>query len=185
MADVWFSQIWHDPRLDFTHYNYCLSNLSLAAHQLDRLWTPNVCFANSKKVEVHTSPSENILLIVFPNGTVWLNFRLQKIEEERLLRSESEQKWLGRMDISSLQMDYPFNKCFENEAYRRKSHPTKNISPRRIIRLLRAYDNRRVINGERIDEVSSILFPVLFMAFNIFYWFYYISMTSKIYAEEL
>uniref|UniRef100_A0A9J2PVG0 Neurotransmitter-gated ion-channel ligand-binding domain-containing protein n=1 Tax=Ascaris lumbricoides TaxID=6252 RepID=A0A9J2PVG0_ASCLU len=78
-ADVWFSQIWHDPRLDFQGYHYCLSNLSLAAHKLPQLWTPNVCFVNSKKVEIHSSPSQNILLIVFPNGTIWLNYRYPRI----------------------------------------------------------------------------------------------------------
>uniref|UniRef100_A0A7E4V4D6 Neur_chan_LBD domain-containing protein n=1 Tax=Panagrellus redivivus TaxID=6233 RepID=A0A7E4V4D6_PANRE len=75
-ADVWFSQIWHDPRLDFTGYNYCLSNISLSSHKLPQLWTPNVCFVNSKKVEIHSSPYQNILLLIFPNGTVWLNFRV-------------------------------------------------------------------------------------------------------------
>lgn len=49
-ADVWFSQIWRDPRLDFTDRNYCIKNISLAAHKLPQLWSPNVCFVNSKKV---------------------------------------------------------------------------------------------------------------------------------------
>ncbi|PIO68150.1 Neurotransmitter-gated ion-channel ligand binding domain protein [Teladorsagia circumcincta] len=78
-ADVWFSQIWRDPRLDFTDRNYCIKNISLAAHKLPQLWSPNVCFVNSKKVEIHASPSQNILLLVFPNGTVWLNFRVSLI----------------------------------------------------------------------------------------------------------
>ncbi|KAL7071184.1 hypothetical protein ACQ4LE_009283 [Meloidogyne hapla] len=75
-ADVWFSQIWHDSRLDFSSFNYCLSNLSLPSHKLSAIWTPNVCFVNSKNVQIHASPSENILLLVFPNGTVWLNYRV-------------------------------------------------------------------------------------------------------------
>lgn len=41
-ADVWFSQIWTDPRMDFSSHNYCLTNLSLSAHKLPNLWTPNV-----------------------------------------------------------------------------------------------------------------------------------------------
>ncbi|KAI6231506.1 CRE-LGC-53 protein [Aphelenchoides besseyi] len=75
-ADVWFSQIWRDPRLDFEDHNYCLSNMSLSAHKLPHLWTPNVCIVNSKKVEIHTSPQQNVLLLIFPNGTIWLNYRV-------------------------------------------------------------------------------------------------------------
>jgi hypothetical protein len=74
-ADVWFSQIWYDPRLNFEADNYCLSNLSLSFQTLDHLWTPNVCFANSKSVIVHISPNPNILILIFPNGTVWINYR--------------------------------------------------------------------------------------------------------------
>ncbi|KAK6061679.1 Neurotransmitter-gated ion-channel transmembrane region, partial [Cooperia oncophora] len=37
------------------------------------------------------------------------------------------------------------------------------------------------VNGERIDEISAKLFPLLFTAFNIFYWFYYIGMSGGIF----
>ncbi|VDL76220.1 unnamed protein product [Nippostrongylus brasiliensis] len=75
--DLLFSQIWHDPRLRFDHLTPCLQNLTLGYQMIDRLWTPNVCFVNSKKTEIHSSPTPNIFLMVYPNGTVWVNYRLQ------------------------------------------------------------------------------------------------------------
>ncbi|CAI4225148.1 unnamed protein product [Auanema sp. JU1783] len=75
--DLLFSQIWHDPRLRFDHLTPCLANLSLGYEMMDRLWSPNVCFVNSKKTEIHSSPTPNIFLMIFPNGTVWVNYRLQ------------------------------------------------------------------------------------------------------------
>ena len=61
-ADVWFSQIWHDPRLDFSSLGFCLSNLSLPSHKLSSMWTPNVCFVNSKNVKVRKAGLSNLQL---------------------------------------------------------------------------------------------------------------------------
>ncbi|CAD5232260.1 unnamed protein product [Bursaphelenchus xylophilus] len=75
--DLLFSQIWHDPRLRFDHLTTCLQNLTLGHEVVEKLWTPNVCFVNSKKTDIHTSPSPNIFLLLYPNGTIWVNYRLQ------------------------------------------------------------------------------------------------------------
>lgn len=43
--DILFSQIWHDPGLNFENEDgaQCLMNLSLSYRMVDTLWLPNVC----------------------------------------------------------------------------------------------------------------------------------------------
>ncbi|KAI6189662.1 Cation transporter family protein [Aphelenchoides bicaudatus] len=74
--DVLFSQIWHDPRLRFDHLTDCFTNLTVGHAIIDKLWLPNVAFVNSKKTEIHNSPTPNAFLLLYPNGTIWLNYRL-------------------------------------------------------------------------------------------------------------
>uniref|UniRef100_A0A0N5BNG5 Ligand-gated ion channel 50 n=1 Tax=Strongyloides papillosus TaxID=174720 RepID=A0A0N5BNG5_STREA len=76
-ADILFSQIWHDPRLDFSQYSHCLENLTLNYQVVEKIWQPFVCVVNSKRSVLHSSPTPNTFLLIYPNGTVWLNSRLR------------------------------------------------------------------------------------------------------------
>ncbi|KRX68159.1 Ligand-gated ion channel 50 [Trichinella nativa] len=74
--DLYVSELWLDPALSYSHMNPCKQNLSLNNEILKHLWTPNSCFINSKTAEIHESPFPNIFLLIYPNGTVWTNYRL-------------------------------------------------------------------------------------------------------------
>ncbi|VIO88707.1 Uncharacterized protein BM_BM12502 [Brugia malayi] len=76
-ADVFFSQIWLDPGLAFENVTRCLANLTLSYRTIDDIWLPNVCFQNSKSTSIHSSPTPNIFLMIYPNGTIWANYRVK------------------------------------------------------------------------------------------------------------
>ncbi|VDK48198.1 unnamed protein product, partial [Cylicostephanus goldi] len=52
-------------------------NLSLNHQVLDRLWTPNSCFINSKVAQIHESPFRSVFLMLFPNGSIMVNYRVR------------------------------------------------------------------------------------------------------------
>ncbi|KAH7693829.1 ACC-2 protein, partial [Aphelenchoides avenae] len=54
--DIYINEMWLDPMLNFEHLHPCKHNLSLSHQVLDRLWTPNSCFINSKVAQIHNSP---------------------------------------------------------------------------------------------------------------------------------
>lgn len=76
-ADLLFSQIWLDQGLAFEHMTSCLPNLTLSHRTINDIWLPNVCFQNSKSTSVHASPTPNIFLLIYPNGTLWVNYRVK------------------------------------------------------------------------------------------------------------
>lgn len=93
------SVIWRDERLAFPVSSpECaeVGNITLDVTFGERLWTPNVCIVNSKSasvshqrcavsatmiisegVQIHESPTRNMMLILYANGSVWQNNRMR------------------------------------------------------------------------------------------------------------
>eukprot|EP00080_Pristionchus_pacificus_P004197 PDM64217.1 transmembrane ion channel [Pristionchus pacificus] len=51
--------------------------IKVSVEVLERLWTPNSCFINSKVAQIHDSPFRSVFLMIFPDGTVMVNYRLR------------------------------------------------------------------------------------------------------------
>ncbi|PAV71716.1 hypothetical protein WR25_12021 [Diploscapter pachys] len=75
-VDILFSQLWHDPSLSFAHLPSCKKNITMESKHLHEIWGPNICLINSKNTQIHKSPGENVMVILYENGTVWINHRL-------------------------------------------------------------------------------------------------------------
>jgi len=44
---------------------------------LRRLWSANSCIINTKDARIHKSPTENIFVIIYEDGKVWVNYRMR------------------------------------------------------------------------------------------------------------
>ncbi|VDM76198.1 unnamed protein product [Strongylus vulgaris] len=75
--DIYVTELWLDHALRYDHMSPCKFNLSLNSEILDQIWKPNTVFINSKAAHIHKSPFKNVFLMVYPNGTVWVNYRVQ------------------------------------------------------------------------------------------------------------
>ncbi|VDK64159.1 unnamed protein product [Anisakis simplex] len=74
--DILFSQLWHDTALSFANYTSCKHNITMESRYINSIWTPNTCLINSKRTVIHSSPTANIMFILYENGTVWINYRM-------------------------------------------------------------------------------------------------------------
>ncbi|KAM3728140.1 Acetylcholine-gated chloride channel [Dirofilaria immitis] len=75
--DIYVTELWVDKALKYYDMNPCKFNLSLGNEILDQIWKPNTVFINSKSANLHKSPFTNLFLMIYPNGTVWANYRVQ------------------------------------------------------------------------------------------------------------
>uniref|UniRef100_F1L1D3 Ligand-gated ion channel 50 n=1 Tax=Ascaris suum TaxID=6253 RepID=F1L1D3_ASCSU len=75
--DIYVTELWLDQALRYEDMNPCKYNLSLNSEIMMHIWKPNTVFINSKSAHIHKSPFANVFLMIYPNGTVWLNYRVQ------------------------------------------------------------------------------------------------------------
>ncbi|EFO17222.2 hypothetical protein LOAG_11278 [Loa loa] len=75
-VDILYTQLWNDQSLSFTNYNPCKRNITMDSKFLSHIWTPNTCIINAKRTVIHASPTDNIMVILYENGTIWVNYRM-------------------------------------------------------------------------------------------------------------
>uniref|UniRef100_A0A8R1XN20 Uncharacterized protein n=2 Tax=Onchocerca TaxID=6281 RepID=A0A8R1XN20_ONCVO len=75
-VDILYTQIWNDKSLSFVNYNPCKRNITMESKFISRIWTPNTCIINAKRTIIHASPTDNIMVILYENGTIWVNYRI-------------------------------------------------------------------------------------------------------------
>lgn len=84
--DIYMNEIWVDHRLSYSHMNPCKPNVSVDHTIYDQIWTPNTCFVNSKQADIHESPFRNIYIMIYPDGTIWINYRVKLTGTDRIYR---------------------------------------------------------------------------------------------------
>ncbi|CAJ0943178.1 unnamed protein product, partial [Mesorhabditis belari] len=78
--DIYVTERWTDPSLAYAHLNPCKSNISVDGGKVIReIWTPQVCFVNTKYASIHNSPFTNIFLQIYSNGSIWHNYRTKLV----------------------------------------------------------------------------------------------------------
>lgn len=77
--DLYLNEEWNDPSLDYSKLEVpaCNKNISVHHRVLEKMWTPNSCFINSKTAKIHHTPGKNTFVMIYENGSVWTNYRLQ------------------------------------------------------------------------------------------------------------
>uniref|UniRef100_A0AC35TUX5 Integrator complex subunit 11 n=1 Tax=Rhabditophanes sp. KR3021 TaxID=114890 RepID=A0AC35TUX5_9BILA len=74
--DILFTQLWSDKSLGFSNHSQCIKNITMEPKLLQKIWLPNICIVNSKRSVVHSSPTENVMFILYSNSSIWVNYRL-------------------------------------------------------------------------------------------------------------
>ncbi|KAJ7383217.1 Gamma-aminobutyric acid receptor subunit alpha-2 [Desmophyllum pertusum] len=71
--ELYFRQYWQDSRLAYKKPN---KQITLSGNMADRLWQPDTFFENSKKGELHKLTTLNKVMVVKPDGRVFVSTRI-------------------------------------------------------------------------------------------------------------
>lgn len=52
----------------------CLESKSLPSRYINSIWTPNTCLINSKRTMIHSSPTANIMFILYEVSFLFFSF---------------------------------------------------------------------------------------------------------------
>uniref|UniRef100_A0A1I8ELA4 Uncharacterized protein n=1 Tax=Wuchereria bancrofti TaxID=6293 RepID=A0A1I8ELA4_WUCBA len=94
-VDILYTQLWNDQSLSFANYNACKRNITMESKFITHIWTPNTCIINAKRTIIHASPTDNIMVILYENGTIWVNYRITlRFESYSHNKDEVTLRWM-------------------------------------------------------------------------------------------
>lgn len=73
--DIYLRQYWRDERLSFAHLTSD-PILTLSSNINKQIWIPSTYFLNTKRAYMHDVTTENYLLQIRPNGSIFYSIRL-------------------------------------------------------------------------------------------------------------
>ncbi|XP_077862223.1 glycine receptor subunit alpha-4-like [Saccoglossus kowalevskii] len=73
---IFLRQSWYDPRLRHNSTGTIVIN---GGDVMDMVWVPDLFFTNAKSVTIHSTPKENLLVRIEPNGDVLYSLRLSLV----------------------------------------------------------------------------------------------------------
>lgn len=77
IVDCYFRQEWHDPRLMYSNSSWKhVEDITLHYDLVNKVWTPDAFFRNSKDAKGHSITVPNKLIRIFPEGRVLFSQRL-------------------------------------------------------------------------------------------------------------
>jgi hypothetical protein len=87
-VDCYFRQEWYDPRLMYSNSSWKhVEDITLHYDLVNKVWTPDAFFRNSKDAKSHMITVPNRLIRIFPEGRVLFSQRYVKFYFKKKTRN--------------------------------------------------------------------------------------------------